>query len=138
MANKMPVEVVSATGHVFQGEADLVVASAEMGDIGVAAGHAPFISRIKPGEIRVLNDGEDEAHYYVSGGMIEVQPKGVTVLADTAIRASDLDEAEAIKAKERAEQAMQSQQDKIDYAKAQLEGAEAVAQLAAIRKLKKQ
>ena len=87
--------------------------------------------------MRVLNDGEDEAHFYISGGMIEVQPKKVTVLADTAIRAVDLDEAEAIKAKERAEQAMQSQQDKIDYAKAQLELAEAVAQLTAIRKIKK-
>ncbi len=135
---KMPVQIVSAAGHEFQGEADLVVASAEMGDIGVAAGHAPFISRIKPGEIRVLNEGKDDAHYYVSGGMIEVQPSGVTVLANTAIRAADLDEAHVIKAKERAEQSMRDQQNKIDYVKAQIELAEAAAQLMAIRKLKQQ
>ncbi len=137
MAMSMQVNIVSAEGEIFSGSAEMVIAPAQMGEVGVAAGHAPLITALKPGEVRVQSEGQDEQHIFVSGGMLEVQPKELTVLADTAIRAADLDEAEALKAKERAEQALADKQESMDYAKAQAELVEAIAQLQMLRRMKK-
>lgn len=135
MANSMQVDIVSAEEEIFSGDAQLLVVSAEMGDVGVAPGHAPFISKIKPGEIMLRVDN-DEQHFYVSGGMLEVQPHIVTVLADTAIRADDLDEAEAQQAKERAEESLKEKQGTPDYAAAAAELAEASARLMVLKKMR--
>jgi F-type H+-transporting ATPase subunit epsilon len=137
MAMSMQVNIVSAEGEIFSGSAEMVIAPAQMGDVGVAAGHAPMITPLKAGEIRVQSEGEEEQHIFVSGGILEVQPKELTVLADTAMRAADLDEAAALKAKERAEEALADQQGSIDYAKARAELAAAVAQLQILRRMKK-
>jgi len=135
MANTMQVDIVSAEEEIFSGDAKLLVVSAEMGDVGIAPGHAPFISKIKPGEITLRVEG-DEQHFYVSGGMLEVQPHIVTVLADTAIRADDLDEAEAQQAKERAEESLKEKQGTPDYAAAAAELAEASARLMVLKKMR--
>jgi F-type H+-transporting ATPase subunit epsilon len=135
MANTMQVDIVSAEEEIFSGDASLLVVSAEMGDVGIAPGHAPFISKIKPGEI-TLRVETDEQHFYVSGGMLEVQPHIVTVLADTAIRADDLDEAEAQQAKERAEEMLKEKQGTPDYAAAAAELAEASARLMVLKKMR--
>ena len=131
------VDIVSAEEEIFSGPATMVYAPAEMGEVGIAPRHTQMLTRLKPGEVRVQDQHGDEQFFYVSGGMLEVQPHVVTVLADTALRARDLDEASAIKAKEAAEQAMADKKSDIDYAKAQPELAEAVAQLRAIEKLRK-
>ena len=137
MAMTIHVDIVSAEEEIFSGTAEMVFAPAEMGEVGIAPRHAPLITRLKPGEVRVQNEGKEEQFFYVSGGILEVQPHVVTVLADTAIRAKDLDEASALEAKKRAEQALVDKQSEIDYAQAQAELAEAVAQLHAIQKLRK-
>ncbi len=137
MAMSMQVNIVSAEGEIFSGSAEMVIAPAQMGDVGVAAGHAPMITPLKAGELRVQAEGQDEQHIFISGGILEVQPKELTVLADTAIRAVDLDEAAALKAKERAEEALADRQESMDYARAQAELAAAVAQLQMLRRLKK-
>ncbi len=137
MAMSMQVNIVSAEGEIFSGSAEMVIAPAQMGDVGVAAGHAPMITPLKAGELRVQSEGQDEQHIFVSGGILEVQPKELTVLADTAIRAVDLDEAAALKAKERAEEALADRQESMDYARAQAELVAAVAQLQMLRRLKK-
>ncbi len=137
MAMSMQVNIVSAEGEIFSGSAEMVVAPAKMGDVGVAAGHAPMITPLKAGEVRVQSEGEEEQHIFVSGGVLEVQPKELTVLADTAIRAVDLDEAAALKAKERAEEVLADRQESMDYAKAKAELAAAIAQLQMLRRLKK-
>lgn len=137
MAMSMQVNIVSAEGEIFSGSAEMVIAPAQMGDVGVAAGHAPMITPLKAGELRIQSEGQDEQHIFVSGGILEVQPKELTVLADTAIRAVDLDEAAALKAKERAEEALADRQESMDYARAQAELAAAVAQLQMLRRLKK-
>jgi len=137
MAMSMQVNIVSAEGEIFSGSAEMVIAPAQMGEVGVAAGHAPMITPLKAGEVRVQTEGEEEQHIFVSGGILEVQPKELTVLADTAIRAVDLDEAAALKAKERAEDAMADRQESMDYAKAKAELAAAIAQLQMLRRLKK-
>jgi F-type H+-transporting ATPase subunit epsilon len=130
------IHIVSAETEIFSGTANMVFAPAEMGEVGIAPRHTPLLTRLKPGEVRVQMDGQDEQFFYVSGGILEVQPHLVTVLADTAIRAGDLDEAAAIKAKERAERAMVDKQSDFDYAKAQAELAEAVAQLRTINSIR--
>ena len=137
MAMTIHVDIVSAEEEIFSGTAAMVFAPAEMGEVGIAPRHAPLITRLKPGEVRVHNEGKEEMFFYVSGGILEVQPHVVTVLADTAIRAKDLDEASAIEAKKRAEEALADKKSDIDYAQAQAELAEAVAQLQAIQKLRK-
>lgn len=137
MAMSMQVNIVSAEGEIFSGNAQMVIAPALMGEVGVVAGHAPLITPLKAGEVRVQTEGQDEQHIFISGGMLEVQPKELTVLADTAIRAADLDEAEALKAKERAEQTLADKQESMDYAKVQAELVEAIAQLQMIRRMKK-
>lgn len=131
------VDIVSAEGEIFSGEAAMVFAPAVMGEIGIAPRHAPLLTTLKPGEVRVQTPGGEEQFFYVSGGAIEVQPHLVTVLADTALRARDLDEAAAIQAKQRAEEALKDRGDKIELAEAQAELARAAAQLKAIEKLRK-
>ena len=137
MAATIKVDIVSAEEQIFSGEAQMVYAPALMGEIGVAPRHTPLISPLKPGEVRLdMGDGKEE-FFFISGGLIEVQPHLVTVLSDTAIRAHDLDEAAALEAQKRAEAALADQQSDLDVAKAKAELAAAAAQIAAIRKLKK-
>jgi F-type H+-transporting ATPase subunit epsilon len=138
MAMTVHVDIVSAEQSIFSGLAEFIAAPAQMGEVGIYPRHAPMLTRIKPGAVRIkLPDREEEELIFVSGGMLEVQPSVVTILADTAIRGHDLDEAKATEAKHRAEEAMRDKSSSIDYAKAQAELAEAVAQLAAIQKLRK-
>jgi F-type H+-transporting ATPase subunit epsilon len=137
MALTIHVDIVSAEREIFSGLAEMVIAPLVEGEIGILPRHTPLLARLKPGEVRVKTPTEELA-FYVSGGMLEVQPHVVTVLADTAARARDLDEAAALKAKERAEEALKSRQAEIDYARAQAELAQAVAQLRTIRKVREQ
>jgi F-type H+-transporting ATPase subunit epsilon len=131
------VDVVSAETSIFSGEAKFVALPGEVGELGIYPRHTPLITRIKPGAVRIEKADGSEEFVFVAGGILEVQPNVVTVLADTAIRGHDLDEAKAIEAKKRAEEAMQNKDAAIDYAAAQAELVSAVAQLAAIRKLRK-
>jgi F-type H+-transporting ATPase subunit epsilon len=132
------VDIVSAEGEIYSGLAEMVHAPAEMGEVGIAPRHTPLVTRLRPGDIRVDEGGGKELlHFYVSGGMLEVQPHLVTVLADTAIRAADLDESAALEAKQRAEDALAGKLAEFEYAKAQAELAEAVAQLRALEKVRK-
>ena len=137
MAMTIHVDIVSAEAAIFSGSATMVFAPAEMGEVGIAPRHTPMLTRLKPGEVRVQIEGGEEQSFYVSGGMLEVQPHVVTVLSDTALRAKDLDEAAALAAKERAEKLLSDNRADIDYAKAQAELAESVAQLRTIQKLRK-
>lgn len=138
MAMTIHVDVVSAEESIFSGIAEFVVVPAEMGEVGIYPRHAPMLTRIKPGSVRVKRpDQVEEELIYVSGGMLEVQPNVVTILSDTAIRGKDLDEAKAAEAKQHAEEAMKDRSSAMDYAKAQAELAEAIAQLAAIQKIRK-
>ena len=137
MAMTFHVDIVSAEEKIFSGTAEMVVAPAERGEVGIMPRHSQFISRLKPGEVRVKT-AHDEQHIFVSGGVLEVQPHVVTVLADTAVRAKDLDEAAALEAKRQAEDALANRKGEIDYAKAQAELLEAVARLRMIEKLRKQ
>ena len=137
MAMTVHVDIVSAESEIFSGLAEMVYAPASMGEMGIAPGHTPLLTNLKPGEVRVqLPDGKEEA-FYVSGGMLEVQPKVVTVLSDTAVRADDIDEARAIEARDKARQALKDQSAEIDYAQALAEYAEAAAQIQAIERLRK-
>lgn len=137
MANTIHVDIVSAEGQIFSGEASMVFLPGSSGDIGVAPRHAPLLTTLKAGEVRVQSPDEEEQTFYVGGGSLEIQPNAVTVLADTAARARDLDEAAALAAKQRAEDAVRDRTDKVDLAKAQAELAQAVAQLRAIERLRK-
>jgi F-type H+-transporting ATPase subunit epsilon len=136
MANTIHVDVVSAEESIFSGAAEFVVLPGEAGELGIYPRHTPLITRIKPGEVRIKPADGPEEFIFVAGGVLEVQPHAVTVLADTAIRGHDLDEAKANEAKQHAEDAMRNQTSKLEIAKAQAELASAVAQLAAIRKLR--
>jgi len=136
MANTIHVDVVSAESQIFSGEAVFVALPGEAGELGIYPKHTPLITRIRPGAVRIEKADGSEEFVFVAGGILEVQPNGVTVLADTAIRGTDLDEAKALAAKQQAEEMMQSQDSKIDYAKAQAELASAIAQLAAIQRLR--
>ncbi len=137
MAMTMHVNIVSAEAEIFSGTVESVFAPAVMGEVGIYPRHTQMLSPLKPGEIRVVKEGGEEDFFYVSGGMLEVQPHMVTVLADTAVRAKDLDEAQAIEAKKRAEQALKDRQGEMDYARAEAELAEAVAQLQTIQRMRK-
>lgn len=138
MANTVHIDVVSAEESIFSGEAEFVVAPAGGGEVGIYPNHTPMITTIKPGALRIKQSAEqEETLIFVSGGMLEVQPGMITVLADTAIRGHDLDEAKAIAAKAAAEEALKNRASEIDYAAAQAELAEAVAQIQAIQKLRK-
>lgn len=131
------VEVVSAEAEIFKGEAKLVVVSGEMGDLGIAPRHAPLITRIKPGQVRIIKPDDEELFLYVSGGILEVQPTVVTILADSAVRAADLDEAVALQAKQNAEAAIANRTDAVEVAEAQVKLAQSMAQLQALERLRK-
>ena len=138
MENLLHVDIVSAEDNIFSGEAEVVYAPAEMGEVGIYPRHAPLITRLKPGEVRVKVPNEaEEQHYYVSGGVLEIQPHVVTVLADTALRAKDLDEAKALEAKQRAEQLLADRTAGAEKATAEAALAEAVAQLRMLDQLRK-
>ena len=130
------VDIVSAEAEIFSGTATMVFAPAEMGEVGIAPRHAPLLTRLKAGEVRVQTQEGEELSFFVSGGLLEVQPHVITILSDTAIRADDLDEAQALEARERAEKMLADKSADIDYAKAQAELAHSMAQLAAIKKLR--
>jgi len=137
MAHTIHVDVVSAEAQIFSGEAEFVALPGEAGELGIYPKHTPLITRIKPGAVRIKVAGQAEEEFvFVAGGILEVQPDTVTVLADTAIRGKDLDEAKAFEAKKSAEEALVNKEAKIDYAKAQAELAVAIAQLAAIERLR--
>ncbi len=139
MAMTVHVDVVSAEAAIFSGLAELVVVPGELGELGIYPRHTALLTRIKPGSVRLkVPDQSEEEIIYVSGGMLEVQPGVVTILADTAIRGADLDEARALEAKQAAEEAMKNRVSDIDYAQAQAELAEAIAQLRTIHQLRKQ
>ena len=136
MANTIQIDIVSAEEEVWSGEGTMVFAPAEMGEIGIAPQHAPLLTRLKPGEIRVQHASGEEQFFYVSGGMLEVQGHVVTVLSDTALRAADLDEAAALEAQRRAEQALADRTGELELAKAKAELIQAAAQIRAIQKLR--
>ncbi|MGM0411954.1 MAG: F0F1 ATP synthase subunit epsilon [Pseudomonadota bacterium] len=135
MAMTMHVDIVSAEESIYSGTVEMVTAPADGGDVGIMPRHTPLLTRLRPGEVTVEKGGEKQA-FFVSGGVLEVQPHVTTVLADSAVRARDLDEAEAERAKERAERAMADQKAELDYASAQAELAEAVAKLQTIQRLR--
>ncbi len=136
MAMTIHVDIVSAEKEIFSGLVEAVFASASMGEIGIYPRHTPLLTTLKPGEVRVLNNGKEE-QFYVSGGMLEVQPHVVTILADTAMRADDVDEAAAIAAKEAAERSLANNEATMDYTEAQAKLAEAMAQLRSIERMRK-
>lgn len=137
MTMTVHVDIVSAEKEIFSGLAEMVFAPAEMGEVGISPRHAPLISRLKPGEVRVKVSDKEVYPFYVSGGMLEIQPHQITILADTAIRAKDIDEAAAIDAKARAEEALADKSGKIDFAAAQAQLQQAVMQLRTLDRLRK-
>ncbi len=139
MAMTVHVDIVSAEASIFSGLAELIIVPGEEGELGIYPRHVALLTRIKPGSVRLkLPNQETDELIYVSGGMLEVQPSVVTILADTAIRGGDLDEVRALEAKQAAEEAMKNRASDVDYAQAQVELAEAVAQLRAIQQIRKQ
>ena len=137
MANTIHVDIVSAEGQIYSGEATVLFVPGSQRELGIYPRHAPLLTTLAPGEVRVQTEGHEEQSFYVGGGALEIQPHLVTVLADTAARAKDLDEAAALAAKQRAEDAVRNRSDKIDIAEAQAELLRAVAQLRAIERLRK-
>ncbi len=137
MSMTIHVDIVSAETSIYSGPAEMVYAPAAMGEVGIAPRHAPLLTRLKAGAVRIQPPGGEMESIYISGGMLEVQPHVVTVLADTAARARDLDEAAAVAAKERAERVLADRQAEMEWAKAEAELAEAAAQLRAIQALRK-
>ena len=133
----MQVELVSAEAEIFSGPATMVIATAQSGELGIYPEHTPLITNLKPGDVRVQTEDGEEQVIYVSGGILEVTPKKITVLSDTAIRADDLDEASAMAAQKKAEQALKDAKADIDYARAKAELAQAAAQLQALKKVVK-
>jgi F-type H+-transporting ATPase subunit epsilon len=131
------LDIVSAEESIYSGPVEFLVAPAQMGEVGIYPRHTPMLTRIKSGMVRIKAQLKEEELVYVSGGMLEVQPDTVTILADTAVRSHDLDEAKAMEAKRAAEEALKNRESELDYAKAQAELMEAMAQLTAIDKLRK-
>jgi len=131
------VDIVSAEKEIFSGLAEMVFAPAELGEVGISPRHAPFLTRLNPGEVRVKVSEKESYPFFISGGILEVQPHLVTILADTAIRAKDIDEAAAIEAKIRAEEALADKSGKIDYATAQAQLLQAIMQLRTLDRLRK-
>ena len=130
------VDIVSVEGSIWSGEANLVIAPARMGEVGIAPRHAPMLTTLRPGDLRVQREGQDELFFYVTGGILEVQPKKITVLADTALRAEQLDESAADEARKKAEEALKGAGNKEDLAHAQMQLVEAAARYRAAQKLK--
>ena len=137
MASTIKVDVVSAEESIYEGEAEFVALPGEGGELGIYPQHAPLLTRIKPGTVLTRQPGGEEETVFVAGGVLEIQPSRITDLADTAIRAKDLDEKKALEAQQAAEEAMNNADSDIDFARAQSEFATMAAQIAAIRKLKK-
>ena len=137
MTTTIRCDIVSAEEEIFSGDVTMVVATGEMGELGIAPRHAPLITRLKPGQVRLTLANGEEQLFYVSGGILEVQPQVVTVLTDTAIRGGDLDEAQAQKAKEEAERVLANRGEAMEIAEAQAKLAEAMAQLQALERLRK-
>ncbi|EPC00739.1 F0F1 ATP synthase subunit epsilon [Litchfieldella anticariensis FP35 = DSM 16096] len=137
MAKSFKCEIVSAEASIFSGEVEQVIAAGVLGDLGILPGHAPLLTELHPGPVRVIHDGGEEENYYVTGGFLEVQPDVVSVLADTAVRAADLDEAAAEEARQHALREINDASAEIDYSRAAAELAEAVAQLRTIQQLRK-
>ena len=137
MADTIQVDIVSAEGQIFSGPARMVFAPASQGELGILPRHAPLLTLLKPGEVRVQPPEGDEQHFYVGGGALEIQPHRVTVLADTALRAKDIDEAAALAAKQRAEEMLRTQTGKIEQAEALAELARVAAQLKVLQRLRK-
>ncbi|MDI1230426.1 MAG: F0F1 ATP synthase subunit epsilon [Methylobacter sp.] len=137
MTMTVHVDIVSAEKEIFSGLAEMVFAPAELGEVGISPRHAPLISRLKPGEVRVKVSDKEIYSFYVSGGMLEIQPHLITILADTAIRAKDIDEAAAIEAKTRAEEALADKSGRIDFVTAQAQLHQAVMQLRTLDRLRK-
>ena len=137
MASSIHLDVVSSEEDIFSGEVAFVAALSTEGELGIMPRHAPLLARLQPGEVRVRMPGGEEQFFFVSGGLLEVQPKAVTILADTAVRARDIDEAAAQQAKQRAEDALRNRGSEVDYATAQTELAAAAAQLRALQNLRK-
>lgn len=138
MPMTIQVDIVSAEAQIYSGDAEFIVATGIEGELGIYPGHAPLLTALRPGQVRVVNSANEEQVFYVSGGILEVQPHMVSILADTVTRAADIDEAAALEAKERAEQILQNREAAFDYARASTELAQAIAQLQAIQKLRKQ
>jgi F-type H+-transporting ATPase subunit epsilon len=136
MAMTMHIDIVSAETEIFSGTVTQVFAPAEMGEVGIMPRHAPMLSKLKAGEIRVSDQDGEEHSFFVNGGIIEVQPHVVTILSDTAMRAADIDEAAALEAKARAEAAMSEKKSDLDYARAKAELVEAIAQIETIKKIR--
>jgi F-type H+-transporting ATPase subunit epsilon len=130
-------DIVSAEENIFSGLVEMVVAAGAMGDLGIIRGHAPLLTALKPGPIRIIKQGGEEEVIYVSGGYLEVQPNNISVLADTALRAADLDEAAALEAQKHAQQALENQSADFDYSRAMSQLAEAAAQLRTIQQIRK-
>ncbi|PKM12809.1 MAG: F0F1 ATP synthase subunit epsilon [Gammaproteobacteria bacterium HGW-Gammaproteobacteria-10] len=137
MTMTIHVDIVSAEAELYSGLAEMVFAPAELGEVGIAPRHAPFITKLRPGEVRVKISDSESHPFFVSGGILEVQPHLVTILADTAIRAKDIDEAAVLEAKAKAEQALADKTNKIDYATAQAQLIQAVMQLRTLDRLRK-
>ena len=137
MAMTIHCDIVSAEQEIFSGLAELVVAAGSLGDLGVSYGHAPLLTDLKPGPVRVITQGGGEEVFYVSGGYLEVQPGLISILADTALRADDMDEAAALEAQKQAEEDLANQNGEIDYSLASARLAEASAQIRAVQALKK-
>lgn len=135
--SNIQVYIVSAEEEIFSGEVDAVFAEAEMGEVGIYPQHAPFLSPLRAGEVRVCKGEEEDRYFYVSGGIIEVQPHSVTILSDTALRSEDLDESKALEAKQHAQELLQTQLSDLEAAKAMAELAEVAAQLRMIERLRK-
>ncbi|NKB64437.1 MAG: F0F1 ATP synthase subunit epsilon [Gammaproteobacteria bacterium] len=131
------VDIVSAEKEIWSGQGSMVFAPGEVGELGIAPGHTPLITKLNPGDVRVLQENEEEQFFFISGGILEVQPHVVTILSDVAVRGGELDEASANEAKQRAEEAMKDGAAELDYAQAKAELANAVAQLRSIEKLRK-
>lgn len=136
MTMTVHVDIVSAEKEIFSGKAEMIFAPAELGEVGISPRHAPLITKLNPGEVRV-KAGDSESSFYISGGLLEVQPHLVTILADAAIRAKDINEAAALDAKVKAEEALSDKSGKIDYATAQAQLAQAVMQLRTLDRLRK-
>lgn len=137
MARTLHLDIVSAESEIFSGRVQRLIATGDLGELGVEPGHAPLLTSLNPGPIKVTLENDDEEFFYVSGGMLEVQPYQVTVLADTASRAEDVDEAKALEAEKEAREALADQKSEIEYSKAAAELAAAVAQLRTLRSIKK-
>ena len=137
MATTVHCDIVSAETEIFSGDIEFLVAAGTEGDVGIGHGHAPLLTSLQPGPIRVKKQGGEEEIYYVSGGFLEVQPHTVTVLADTALREGDMDETAALEAKKRAEEALQGSAEGMDYSRAAAQLAEAAAQLRTLQAIRK-